>query len=81
MHIVDNLLGYVAHKQRARGGRRNAHVRIAFDDIAEWYSGSADAEAGARPGHDGEPRGFKYGHEVISWLELLDMSKWIRLIS
>ena len=69
MYVTDNLMEFVEQKQRATTGAKNSHVRVSFDDIAEWYSG------------EGTGSGFKNGHEVMAWLELLDINKWIKLIS
>lgn len=71
MYVTDNLMEFVEQKQRAQTGTRNSHVRVSFDDIAEWYSGDGAAPDGA----------YKSGHEVMAWLELLDINKWIKLIS
>ena len=92
-YITDNLISYIRYTQVQsttnntsnttttylnRTTNTNTNTRVSFDDIAEWYSGGVD---GSTSTNTNPPLPFKYGHEIINWLELLDISKWVKLIS
>lgn len=75
-YITDNIMNYLRYMHTTDNNSSMNHNRVSFDDIAEWYSGGTD---GATSAFKNLP--FKYGNEIINWLELLDMSKWVKLIS
>jgi hypothetical protein len=72
LYVADHVSAFVRSKHGDGRRRPSGHVRVSFDDIAEWYSGGgSDSKSGSS---------FKYGHEVMSWLELLDLGKWVKLV-
>ena len=78
MYIVNNIIHYIQHITLLRKPHTmlNTNVRITFEDFAAWYSGISTDSSNTT-----DSRSYYYGYELCSWLELLDVNKWMKFLA